>query len=303
MVKSLDDLMERVKSGQRSIIAVAAAEDSYILEMARESSRLGLADFILIGDKNKIMRLAKETGESQAFEVLDEPDHAEAAGKAVGLVRAGEAAALMKGMLHTGTFFKAVLDKEAGLSRGRLITQVSVYDKVDGEGLQLLTDCAMVIQPTLEQKVQIIENAVDLARRLGYPRPRVAVLAALETVNPDMQETLDAAILSKMAERGQIKDAVVDGPFALDNAVSREAARHKGIGGEVAGDADILLAPNLVVANVLTKSLTYFAKKPVAAAIMGASVPIISTSRAAPIGDKVLSIALARHLAQHGPGS
>jgi len=202
----------------------------------------------------------------------------------------------MKGLLHTGTFLKAVLNKEKGLNRGKLISQISIFDKEFGDGLQLLTDCAMAIQPSLDEKKQIIENAVELALRLGYVKPKVAVLSALEVVNPEIADTVDAAILSKMSDREQIKNAIVDGPFALDNAISPEAAKHKGIKGEVAGQADIILAPNLQVGNVLTKALTYYAHMDVAAAVMGAAAPIIMTSRTDTVKNKLLSIALASYI-------
>jgi phosphate butyryltransferase len=296
MIKNLDELVQTVKSRPKNTIAIAAAEDPVILSTVFEAERMGLADFILVGDKKEIEIAAKSIDINIAFEIIDEPDHARAAEKAVQLVKEKTAGVIMKGLLHTGVFFKAVLNKEAGLNTGRLFSQISVFDKIDGDGLQLLTDCAMVITPTLDQKRQIIENAVDLAIKLGYSKPRVAILSALETVNPQMPDTVEAAVLSQMAARGQIKNAWVDGPFALDNAISVESARHKGITGEVAGRADILLAPNLQVANVLTKSLTYFAKKRVAATVMGAKVPIVSTSRSAPIADKVLSIALANYI-------
>jgi phosphate butyryltransferase len=208
----------------------------------------------------------------------------------------GEADIIMKGLLHTSTFLKSVLNKENGLNAGRLISQISVFDKEFGEGLQLLTDCAMAIQPNLDEKKQIIENAVSLARKIGYKKPRVALLSALEIINPTIQDTVEAAILSKMGDRDQIKNAVIDGPFALDNAISLEAAEHKGIKSEVAGKADILVAPNLQVGNVLTKALTYYAHKDVAAAVMGAKIPIIMTSRTDMIKNKLLSVALASYI-------
>ncbi len=203
----------------------------------------------------------------------------------------------MKGLLHTGQFLKAVLNKETGLNKGKLISQISVYDKINGEGLQLLTDCAISIQPTLEEKKQIVENAVEFARKIGITTPRVAILSALETVNPAISDTIDAAVLSKMAERGQIKNAIVDGPFALDNAICIEAAKHKNISGKVAGNADILLVPNLQVGNVLTKALVFFARRKVAAAVIGAAAPIVMTSRTDTIDNKILSIALALYTA------
>jgi phosphate butyryltransferase len=212
------------------------------------------------------------------------------------MARDGLCDVIMKGNLHTAVFLKAVLNKETGIVADGLISQVTVYNRIDGNGLQLLTDCALVIEPTLDEKKAIIENAVELARKLGIETPRVALLSALELVNSNMKDTMEAAILSKMAERGQIRNCIVDGPLALDNAVSLEAARHKEIGGQVAGVADILVAPNLQVGNVLTKALVYFAKMDTAAAIMGTCKPLVMTSRTDTVEDKLLTIALALYI-------
>ncbi len=297
MLKNLDHLFDEVKGGKKKKIAVAAAEDLDVLKIVDQSMKMGLADFILIGDADKINNMAVENGYNLDLEIIHRPDHKSAAEKAVETVRQGKAGAVMKGLLHTGTFLKAVLNKDTGLNRGKLISQISVYDKeYGGEGLQLLTDCAMSIQPDLAEKKQIIENAVELALKLGYDKPRVALLSAVEVVNPAIPDTLDAAILSKMGDRGQIKNCVVDGPFALDNAISPEAAMHKKIAGEVAGNADVLVVPNLQVGNVLTKSLVYFAGKKVAAAVMGAGAPIVMTSRTDTIENKLLSVALANYI-------
>ncbi|MCR4429627.1 MAG: bifunctional enoyl-CoA hydratase/phosphate acetyltransferase [Tepidanaerobacteraceae bacterium] len=296
MIKSIDSLIANVKSKDKKTIAIAAAEDYDVVKIVNECKAMNLADFILVGDRKKIIKIADQNEIKIDAEIIDLNDHALAAEMAVNLVKQKNANVIMKGLLHTGTFLKAVLNKETGLNKGSLISQISVYDKIEGEGLQLLTDCVISIQPTLEQKMQIIENAVECARKLGIDKPKVAVLSCLEIVNPEIPDTLDAAILSKMADRGQIKNCIVDGPFALDNAVSIEAARHKNINSEVAGNADILLVPNLQVGNVLTKALVYFAKMRVAAAIMGAAAPIVMTSRTDTIDNKILSIALAIYL-------
>lgn len=296
MIQNLDDLIEKVKNKEKKKIAVAAAEDLEVLEVVEEAERLKLAEFILIGDKEKIEKIAKENNKKLFCQIIHEPDHKKAAEKAVELVKKGEAGALMKGLLHTGTFLKAVLNKEKGLNLGKLVSQISLFDKESGEGLQLLTDCAMSIFPTLDEKRQIIENAVYLAEKIGYEMPKVAILSALEIVNPAIPDTIEAAILSKMGDRGQIKNAIIDGPFALDNAISLEAAKHKGIDSVVAGQADILIAPNLQVGNVLTKALTYYAHKDVAAAVIGAGAPIIMTSRTDSVKNKLLSIALASYI-------
>lgn len=296
MIKNLKDLIEQVKNKEKKKIVVAVAEDLEVLVVVEEALKLKLADFILVGDKQKIEKIASENNIKLSCKIVDESDHKRAAEKAVELVKKGEAGALMKGLLHTGTFLKAVLNKENGLNIGKLVSQISLFDKEFGEGLQLLTDCAMAIQPTLDEKKKIIENAIELALKIGYEKPKVALISALEIVNPEIPDTLEAAILSKMGDRGQIKNAIIDGPFALDNAISPEAAKHKGIKSEVAGQADILVVPNLQVGNVLTKALTYYAHKDVAAAVIGAGAPIIMTSRTDSVKNKLLSIALASYI-------
>ncbi len=294
MINRLDDLYEAIKQNPPKKIVIAAAEEKGIIKLVGDAVNLGIADFILVGDKEKIRALLiHEDIDYKNLEITDRPDHREAAEEAVKLVNEGKANVIMKGDLHTATFLKAVLDKNKGLRKGDLISQITVYEKMEGEGLQLLTDCAMNIAPSLEEKKQIINNAVDLALKLGYEKPRVALLSALEAVNIAIPDTVDAAILSKMADRGQIKNAVIDGPFALDNAISIDAARQKNIHGEVAGRADIVMVPNLQVGNALHKALTYFANKRIAAAIMGTTAPIVMTSRTDPVDTKLLSIALA----------
>lgn len=296
MIKNLSDLLEQVKNKEKKKIAVAVAEDLEVIEVVEEALKLKLADFILVGDKGKIEKIIEENNKKLSCEIINEPDHKMAAEKAVELVVKGEADAVMKGLLHTGIFLKAVLNKEKGLNIGRLVSQISLFDKEFGEGLQLLTDCAMAIQPRLDEKKQIIENAVSLAQKIGYERPKVAIISAIELVNSAIPDTVEAAALSKMSDRGQIENAIIDGPLALDNAISPEAAKQKGIKSEVAGQADILVVPNLQVGNVLTKALTYYAHKDVAAAVIGVGAPIIMTSRTDTIGNKILSIALAIYI-------
>lgn len=297
MIKSLQELVDAVKVNETKTIAVAVAEDQDIMDIVKRSSELRIADFILIGDAIKIKKMVSKNGLGfKTVEIIDAVNDEEAAQKTVALALEGKCDVVMKGNLQTATFLKAVFNKDAGFRKGSLITQISVYDKFYGEGLQLLTDCAMTVFPTLEDKKAIIENAVDLAIKLGYDKPRVALLSALEVVNTKIQDTIDAAILSKMGDRGQIKNAIIDGPFALDNAVSLEAAQHKNITGPVAGQADILVAPNLQVGNVLTKALVYFAKRNVAAAIMGAAKPIVMTSRTDTVENKMLSLAISLYI-------
>lgn len=296
MIKNFEDLLDQVKSNKKKKIVVAAAEDIEVLEVVEQINKLGLAEFILIGDKERIEKIATENNKNIEAKIINEADHKNAAEKAVEMIINGQADVIMKGLLHTGVFLKAILNKEKGINLGKQISQISVFEKEDEDGFQLLSDCAMAIQPDLNEKKQIIENAVELAIKIGYSKPKVALLTALEIVNPDIPDTLDAAVLSKMGDRGQIKNAIIDGPFALDNAISLEAAQIKGVTGEVAGKADILIAPNLQVGNVLHKALTYYAHKEVAAAVIGAGAPIVMTSRTDSVSTKILSIALCSYI-------
>ncbi len=297
-MSQLEELLRRAAGRGPVTVALAAAADRETLELVKLARDAGLADFWLTGEREQILAIAAAIGLELCPErVIDAAGPLASAKAAVKLVRQGRAAMLMKGLLPTGTFLGAVLDKETGLRGSGLLSQVSVFDRIVGEGLQLLTDCAINIAPGLEEKVRIIANSVGIAQKLGYARPRVALLAAVETVSPKMPETTEAAILSKMTERGQISGAVVDGPLALDNILSPAAARHKGIDSQVAGQADIIVAPNLGVGNVLHKALVYIGQREVAAVVAGAEVPIIMNSRTDSVRSKLLSIALAVCLA------
>lgn len=292
MIQSFDHLLKEVIKSPKKTVAVVSADDLDTLAVVAEAEEKGMAGFVLVGDEEKILAITREHALKLEARIIHQPDHRLAAETAVRLVREGQADALMKGMLHSSVFLKAVLNKEQGLNAGKHVTQISVMEKEAG-GLMMITDCAISIAPDLKGKAEILQNAVDLAHRLGIQRPRVAVLAPVEVVNPDIQDTVDAAALSKMAQRGQIKGCVVDGPLAFDNAVSKEAAQAKGIESEVAGDADIILVPNLGVGNALTKAITYIAKKTVVAATVGASAPLVFTSRTESRQGKLLTIALA----------
>jgi phosphate butyryltransferase len=295
-VKSFSHLIELTKEKKANKIAVAAADDAEIIEVIYQAESINLAEFILLGDIDKMRSIISEHNWNIRAELIDEKDHKKAADLAVDLVVQGKAGTLMKGMLHSSVFLKAILNKDKGLNIGKHITQISVLEKDNGEGLRFITDCAITVNPDLLGKKEVLENAVGLAHKLGIKIPKVAVLASLEVINPTMQDTIDAAVLSKMSERGQIQGCIVDGPFAFDNAVSFEAAKAKGISGQVAGNADIIVVPNLTVGNTLTKSITYIAKKTVVAATVGASVPIVFTSRTESIEGKLLSIALASYV-------
>lgn len=295
-VKDFDHLMDLAKEKKAKKIAVVSAEDVDLLGVIKKAEDMGLAEFILIGDSGRIGDMLRDKGWDLRAQIVDAGGHKEAAEKAVDLVLEGQAGTLMKGMLASSVFLRAILNKEKGLNTGRHITQVSVLEKGKEEGLRFITDCAITVDPDLLSKKEVLENAVSLAHKLGNPKPRVAVLASVEVVNPRMQETIDAAALSKMADRGQIKGCIVDGPLAFDNAVCEEAARAKGIAGEVAGKADIVVVPELTVGNALTKSISYIAKKTVVAATVGAAVPIVFTSRTESTEGKLLSIALASYI-------
>jgi len=295
LIKNFEHLLELAKQKESKKIAVVAADDLEVLEVISKAEELNLAEFILIGDMNRMKKIIEENSLNIKSELADEKDHKKAADLAVDLIVQGKAGSLMKGMLHSSVFLKAILNKEKGLNTGRHITQISVLEKENKDGLLFITDCAITVNPDLSGKKEVLENAVDLAHKLGNEMPKVAVLASLEVVNPDMQDTIDAAVLSKMADRGQIKGCIVDGPFAFDNAVSSEAAKQKGIVGPVAGNADIIVVPNLTVGNTLTKSITYIAKKTVIAATVGAAIPVVFTSRTESLEGKLLSIALAAY--------
>jgi phosphate butyryltransferase len=241
----------------------------------------------------KIESAAKKASiDISQYEIVDVKGITETARTAVTLVSQGKADFLMKGLMGTADLLKAVLDKEIGLRTSSLLSHVMLYSVPTYHKIIFLTDGGMVPYPDLNQKVQIINNAVKVAKSLGVNPVHVAPLCAVEVVNPDMQATIDAAVLSKMNQRGQIKDCIVDGPLALDNAISKEAAKHKGITSPVAGEADILLVPNIEAGNLLGKSLTYFAMAKSAGVIMGAKCPIVLVSRADTHESKLYSIAL-----------
>lgn len=297
MIKSLDDVLKRVSSLPKKTIAIAQAADEEVLQVADMAISQGLSNFIFVGDKGKIIDMIEKGDYNlKHVEIVEASSETECAVKTVELVKKGLADMPMKGLLSTATFMRAVLDKEIGLRSDQLVTQISVTDNISGNGLNFITDCAMNISPDLNDKKKILENAVSLAKKLGYDCPKVAVITALETVNPAMPETLDAAILSKMNDRGQINGCIVDGPFALDNAISLESAQHKGIKGDVAGKADILLVSDIRMGNVLHKALTFYAKKRVGSFVIGTTTPLVMTSRSDSVNDKLVTIALSNYL-------
>ncbi|MDM5372041.1 MULTISPECIES: phosphate butyryltransferase [Bacillus cereus group] len=291
----LEYLIDQVAGQPKKTVAVAVAEDHEVIEAVAKAIKLQLAQFRLYGNQEKIMGMLQEHGlqTSEHVEVIAAMSSAEAAELSVKAVRNGEADVLMKGNIPTANILKAVLNKEWGLRKGSVLSHVAAFEVQNYDRLIFVTDAAMNIAPDVTQKAAIIQNTVEVARAIGIDLPKVAPIAAVEVVNPAMQATIDAAMLTQMNRRGQIKDCIVDGPLALDNAVSQIAAEHKGIVSDVAGKADILLVPTIEAGNVLYKSLVYFADAKVGAMIAGAKAPIVLTSRADSAETKVYSLALA----------
>ena len=297
MLKSFEEIMQAVVSQPRKRLAVANAASLSSLQAALAAQQQDLADPVLFGARAEIDRLAGEGGlDLSGTEIVDAPDELEAARLATRAVSEGRADLLMKGFIHTDDFLRAVLDKEAGLRTGSIMSHVFLLE-LPGR-LLLVTDGAMNIAPDLVTKAAIIMNAVYLAHVLGLTEPKVGVLAATELVNPAMPSTLDAAALATMETRGQFPACVVDGPFALDNAVSPEAARLKKIPGPVAGNCDILLAPDIEAGNALAKSWAFLAGGRLAGVLVGAAAPVVLTSRADSDQAMLHSIALAVLMAQ-----
>lgn len=293
MIKGFGDILELAKKKGPKTISVAVAQDKEVLSAIKEANELGIADAILVGDKEQIIQLANELAmDINKFEIIDEKDLKEASRKAVELVSTGRAHMVMKGLVDTSIILKAVLDEEIGLRTGKVLSHVAVFGIEKYHKVLLVTDAAMNIDPDLNQKKQIIENAVYVAHSLDIDEPKVAVICAKEKVNPKMPDTVDAQDLKEMNEKGEITGCIVGGPFALDNAVSLEAAKHKGIEHPVAGDADILLMPDIEAGNVLYKALVFLAGAHNAGVIVGAKAPVVLTSRADSDEAKLNSIAL-----------
>jgi phosphotransacetylase len=278
--------------------AVAHPCEETALSGAMEAAARALIEPILVGPKRKIEEAAKKAGvELAGARIVDVPHSHAAAARAVELVRQGEAELLMKGSLHTDELLAEVVARETGLRTGRRLSHVFIMDVPAYHKVLVVTDAAINIAPSLEDKVDICQNAIDFAISLGVATPKVAILAAVETVNSKMPATIDAAALCKMAERGQIRGGLLEGPLAFDNAISKEAAAIKGIHSEVAGDPDILLVPDLEAGNMLAKQLTFLAKADSAGLVLGARVPIILTSRSDNVRSRIASCAVAMLLA------
>jgi phosphate acetyltransferase len=286
-------LLERCQGIAAIPTAVAHPCEETALSGAIEAAELGLIEPILIGPSAKIAAVAKSAKLDLAGREIVDAEHShDAAARAVQMVREGRAELLMKGSLHSDELLAAVVSRD-GLRTGRRISHVFIMDVPTYHKVLIITDAAINIAPNLVDKVDICQNAIDLALALGVEAPKVAILAAVETVNPNMPATIDAAALCKMAERGQIKGGVLDGPLAFDNAISAEAAKIKGIESPVAGDPDILLVPNLEAGNMLAKQLTFLANADSAGLVLGARVPVILTSRADSVRSRIASCAVA----------
>jgi phosphate acetyltransferase len=279
-------------------VAVAHPCDDVSLSGAAEAAKLGLITPILVGPVARIRDIAAKDGiDIAGLEIVDAPHSHASAEKAVELVRKGEAEAIMKGSLHTDEVMGAVVARDGGIRTARRISHCFIMDVPSHPDAIIITDAAVNIAPTLEEKVDIVQNAIDLARALGSPEVRVAILSAMETVNPKVPSTIDAAALCKMADRGQITGAYLDGPLALDNAISQEAAAIKKIASPVAGRANVLVVPDLEAGNMLAKSLSFLAGADCAGIVLGAKVPIILTSRADSLVARLASCAVANLVA------
>jgi phosphate butyryltransferase len=294
MITRLEELIDLAKQKPPTRVAVAAAAHKLVLESVQRAVSLGIIVPLLVGREEDIRAQAAAIGWELADEqIVSTETNKAAATAAVDLVRRGEAQALMKGYLHTDEMLHAVLQQATGLRTDRLLSHVFVLEVPTYHKLLLITDAAINIAPDISQKAAITQNAVDLARRIGVERPKVAALSSVETVNPNIPSTVHAACLSKMAERDQIKGAIVDGPLAFDNAISAEAAREKGMSSPVAGDVDVVVVPDLDSGNILSKNLEYLAKAKMAGIVIGASAPVVLTSRSDPPRARVYSLALA----------
>ncbi len=280
VLKSLNDLRTIVAGQPIKKLVVAAAQDQHSMGAVVKAWKDNVIEPILVGDKESILNISAENNyDISGVSIVHEPDIEIATQLSVKMVNNHQGDILMKGKVGTSTLLKCVLNKEWGLRTGKLLSHFALFEVDTYPKVIAVTDVAMNISPNLQDKIAIINNSVGCLMKLGYQMPKVAILGAVEMVNENMEATLDAALLSKMNQRDQIRNCIIDGPLAFDNAVSLESAKHKGIRSEVAGDTDLLLMPDIEVGNVLYKSLVFFAKARVAAVILGARVPIVLTSR------------------------
>ena len=300
MSKNFNDLLSKVSQCEKKKLSVACAQDKAVLEAVKAAKERDIADSILVGDEAKIRELGASLGMNMdEYEIINVEDTVEASLKAVSLVHDGKADMYMKGLLDTKTFLKSVLDKEVGLRTGKPLSHVCVFEIPGFDRLLFLTDVAFMPYPTLEDKVNIINYTVEVAKACGVDCPKVAPLAAVEVVNPKMPVTVEAAELTKMNEEGQIKDCIVDGPLSLDIALYKEAAEEKGaLDRKVAGDADILLFPDIHAGNLVYKAIVHMVDVKNGNILTGTKAPVILTSRSDSCEAKVNSIALAAVVAE-----
>lgn len=300
MNRTFDDLISKVTEIPMKKVAVAVAQDSAVLEAVKAAKERKIADAILVGDENKIKEIAAEMKiDVSDFEIIHVEDMLEAARTAVKLVHDGKADMYMKGLIDTKNFLKSVLDKEVGLRTGHPLSHVCVFDVQGIDHLLFLTDVAFIPYPTLEDKVNIINNTLEITKACGIPNPKVAPLAAVEVVNPKMPVTVEAAELTKMNQEGKITGCIVDGPLSLDLAIDPEAAKHKGATDRpIQGDADILLFPDIHAGNLVYKALVHTAVVKNGNILTGTKAPVILTSRSDTFDTKVNSIALGSVVAE-----
>jgi phosphate butyryltransferase len=296
-LRKLSEILERARERKSRRLVVAAAEDPNVLQAVARARMEDIIEPILVGDSSKILEICRQSDLAlEDIPLVEESDPEKACLLAVDLIRSGEAEILMKGLVSTAPLLKAVLDRDRGLRKSDTLSHAALFEIPSYHKLLAITDAAMNVSPGVAEKTSIIANAVEIFHRLGIMDPKVAVLGPLETVNAKIQSTVDAEELKKLWASGKIKGCTVDGPLALDISVSADAARHKGIGGRVAGDADILLTPDLNSGNILYKSLIFLGNSTSAAIVMGALAPIVLTSRADSEESKLMSIALASAL-------
>jgi len=293
MPKNFEEIRKHLKPDTRRVVSVAAAGDEEVIEAISRIAREGIAEPILVGDEERIKNLMQKTGFSEDIRVVHEPDDPAAAKLAAKLVRDGEANVLMKGLVNTSDFLRGVLDKERGIRGEGLLSHMSVYEVPGYEKLQFQTDGGMNTYPSLEEKTLILKNALSALKALGIEEPKVAALCANEQVNPKVISSMDAAALADMNAKGEIEGCIIEGPIALDVALSAEAAKRKKIESRIAGDTDLFLVPNIDAGNIYGKSLVYCAKAKMAGVILGARSPIVLTSRSDSAESKFNSIILA----------
>jgi len=294
MLRNYQEMRAAAQGRGPATVAVAAAQDREVLEAVQAAIRAGLAQAILVGDEAQIGPLAKAAGLDPKVPVIHEPDMAQASLKAAALVREGQAQVLMKGLVNSAVFLKAALDAERGLRTGRLLSHLAAFEVPGRAKLEFLTDGGMNIAPGLEEKRQILANALDALARMGVAEPKVAVLSANEQVSPKLQSSVDAKAIADAPPPG----CVLEGPIALDVAVSPEAARHKGIPSQVSGDVDLYLVPTIEAGNLMTKGMVYYARSKFAGVILGATHPMVLVSRADNAEAKLNALAMAALLAR-----